>query len=155
MHGAELESLVRPLLDGEADYTKGNRLAFPRARTLMPWPRWAANHLLSLLTRWATGARVWDSQCGYTAMARRAFEGIDVDKVWPSYGYPNDLIAKMTCAGMRVRDVVVRPVYGDETSGIRWWHAILVVPCLLVRAATRRALFRRAPLAGTRLAVDP
>ena len=41
--------------------------------------------------------------------------------------------------GARVRDVVVRPLYGDEQSGIRLRHALMVIPLLLLRVWLRRA----------------
>jgi hypothetical protein len=38
-----------------------------------------------------------------------------------------------------VRDVVVRPVYADEQSGIRLHHALFVIPFVLARVLLRRA----------------
>ena len=39
---------------------------------------------------------------------------------------------------MRVRDVTVRPVYGNERSGIGMRHALFVVPYVLARVMARR-----------------
>ena len=33
---------------------------------------------------------------------------------------------------------MVRPVYADEESGIRLWHALFVVPFVLARVLARR-----------------
>jgi hypothetical protein len=35
----------------------------------------------------------------------------------------------MVCAalGVRVLDVPVRPVYGDEKSGLRFWHVLQII----------------------------
>jgi hypothetical protein len=50
-----------------------------------------------------------------------------------------------------VRDVVVRPVYADERSGIGLRHALFVVPFVLLRALSRRVLAPRAlPWAAVR-----
>lgn len=138
MHPDDLPGLLAPVLRGEADYAKGDRLSWPGARGRMPWTRYVGNHALSRLTRWATGVPVRDSQCGYTALSRRGARRIDLDDLWPRYGYPNDLVARVAGAGLRLAEVPVRPVYGDERSGVRWFHAVFVVPWVLARAGLRR-----------------
>ncbi len=136
----DLPALLAPLVRGEADYVKGNRLAHPAARRDMPTMRWLGNHVLSWMTRVAIGRPVHDSQCGYTAMSRHAARLLPLDHLWPGYGYPNDLLCWCVTLGLRVQEVVVRPVYGGERSGIGWRHATLVVPWVLLRGTTRRWL---------------
>jgi glycosyltransferase involved in cell wall biosynthesis len=138
MDPADLPALVAPVIAGEADYAKGDRLSHPGARGFMPVKRWLGNHVLTVLTRFATGLRVRDSQCGYTAIARVAAERIRIEALWPRYGYPNDLLGRIAAAGLRVRDVRVRPIYADEASGIGWRHALFVVPWVLGRVLVRR-----------------
>ncbi len=138
MDPADLEALLAPVLAGEADYAKGDRLGFPGARRHMPVARWLGNHALTWLTRVATGLRVRDSQCGYTALGRAAAARIALEQLWPRYGYPNDLLGRLAAARLRVCDVRVRPVYADETSGIGWRHALFVVPWVLARVLARR-----------------
>jgi glycosyltransferase involved in cell wall biosynthesis len=138
MHPGDLPALVAPVLAGRADYAKGNRLAHPQARRCMPLSRWVGNQVLSVLTRWATGLAVHDSQCGYTALSREGAERLPLASLWPRYGYPNDLLGHAAASGLRVEDVLVRPVYADETSGVRLWHAGVVIPALLLRVAGRR-----------------
>lgn len=135
----DLWPLVEPVLRGEVDYCKGDRLSHPRARQLMPRARWLGNGLLSWLTGRAVGVTVRDSQCGYTALSARAAERLPLEKLWPRYGYPNDLLGMLTERGLRVREVVVRPIYADETSGIGLRHALLVIPFVLLRVVMRRA----------------
>ncbi len=139
MHPDDFDALVSPVLSGEVDYAKGDRLSWPGARDVMPPMRWLGNHVLSSLTRLALGSPVRDSQCGYTALRRSAAARIDLDALWPRYGYPNDLIARLLERGCRVRDVAVRPVYAEEKSGIGWRHALVVIPFVLTRALARRA----------------
>jgi dolichol-phosphate mannosyltransferase len=138
MHPDDLRGLLAPVLRGETDYAKGDRLSHPQARTLMPRARYVGNHLLSALTRVSTGLSVRDSQCGYTAITRRALERLPLAALWDGYGYPNDLLGLLRIAGARVRDVVVKPVYGDEKSGIGLRHALLVIPFVLLRVISRR-----------------
>ncbi|MEM7446952.1 MAG: glycosyltransferase family 2 protein [Myxococcota bacterium] len=136
----DLPSLITPITKNEADYVKGNRLAHPQARKLFPSERWLANHALSWLTRRATGLRVNDSQCGYTALCENAYGMLQADTLWPRYGYPNDILIRLGAAECRIRDEVVRPVYGEEHSEIKLTDALIVIPILLMRGWMRRVL---------------
>jgi len=92
MDPADLMFLVEPVLAGRADYAKGNRFAWPGVYRVMPLSRAVGNVILSHLTRVASGYwHVFDSQCGYTAVGRRALAIILSGEVFPRYGYPNDL----------------------------------------------------------------
>jgi glycosyltransferase involved in cell wall biosynthesis len=143
MAPADLERLLAPVLRGDADYAKGDRLSHPDAFAAMPLARFVGNHGLSAMTRLATGLAVQDSQCGYTALSRRAFSSIELDALWPRYGYPNDLLSRLAVARLRVQDVVVRPVYGDERSGIRVKDLFTSFPRVLGLGALRRLRMRR------------
>lgn len=135
----DLPSLLAPIAQGDADYVKGNRLAHPAVLSLMPLHRWIGNHVLSFLTRVALGtAEVRDSQCGYTALSRRAGLSLDLDALYPRYGYPNDLCARVVEAGLRIGQTVVRPIYGSEQSGITLRTALVRIPLLLARLLLRR-----------------
>lgn len=74
MDPEDLPALLAPITHGRADYAKGNRLAWPGAAGRMPLARFVGNHVLSVLTALATGLAIQDSQCGYTALSRRAAE---------------------------------------------------------------------------------
>ena len=139
MDPADLRPMVVPIVRGEADYVKGDRLSHPDVRARMPKARYVGNHALSRLTRLCTGLEVRDSQCGYTALSREAARRLPLDHLWDGYGYPNDLLSHAALAGLRVREVVVRPVYGAERSGIRPRHLVTAFPYVLVRSLARRA----------------
>lgn len=137
MDPSNLRGLLQAV-DKGADYAKGNRLVWPDVWRDMPKPRLAGNLALSWLTRLAIGTDVCDSQCGYTVMTRDAAARVDLDALWPRYGYPNDLLARLAASGARVVDVPVRAVYEDEQSGVGWHDALVVVPRVLGRAFLRR-----------------
>ncbi len=142
MHPDDLEEVLQPVLRGTADYVKGNRFASP-LRHHMPWSRRLAGKALSALTRWASGLNVDDCQCGYTAIGRDALRALPLDEVWPRFGYPNDLLLLLAQHRLRVTEVTVRPVYADERSGIRPWHALLIVALLVRRVLQGRRVLRR------------
>jgi hypothetical protein len=137
MDPADLEAVVAPVVAGEADYAKGNRFDHPEWER-MPRQRFLAGRVLSRLTGLAIGLpRLRDSQSGYTAISRDALLAIDLDRMWPSYGYPNDLLGLLCGEGRRCVDVVIRPVYRGEASGLRPWH-LATIGFLIGRAYARR-----------------
>lgn len=141
MDPSELESLVTPVLLGHADYVKGNRFRSALRRN-MPWQRRLAGRVLSAVTRWASGLEIGDSQCGYTAISRSALFSLPLDELWPRFGYPNDLLLLASRQRLRVHEVTVRPIYRDEQSGVRPWHALLILWLIV-----RRVLEARRPAA--------
>jgi len=157
MDPADLPRLLAPVVDGQADYAKGNRFAWPGGWRAMPPVRLLGGGALSLLTRLASGYwHVGDSQCGYTAASRRALHAIGHD-LFPRYGYPNDLLARLGAARARVVDVPVRPVYGPNwRSGLRPARVALPIAWLLLRGFVRRvrARWRGAPVAQEGRALD-
>jgi glycosyltransferase involved in cell wall biosynthesis len=136
MDPLDLPNVLRPVLDGVADYAKGNRLRHPDARTMPPLRRFGTR-----LFAWATGAAIGnrglsDSQCGYTAISARAIERLDLHRLWPRFGYPNDLLCQLAMRRLRTMDVLVRPVYGIEKSELRPRHGVTIA-WLIARAAWR------------------
>ena len=142
MHPDDLAPLVRAVLAG-ADYAKGNRFVHAD-RGRMPALRRAGGELFSLLTRASTGLCVSDTQCGYTALAARAASRLPLAELFPRYGYPNDLLGMLGARGFRVVDVPVRPVYADERSGLRPWHAARI-PLVIARRWWKERRTERLP----------
>lgn len=136
MDPGDLPALLDPIADDRADYVKGNRFQHPEIWRAMPPTRIVGNVLLSAATRVTSGySHVFDSQCGYTAIHRRALEAIDLEVLWARYGYPNDLLSRLYVAGVRVVDVPVRPIYGDHwKSGINLGTALGPIPWVLLRS---------------------
>ncbi|HLK41179.1 MAG TPA: glycosyltransferase family 2 protein [Polyangiaceae bacterium] len=137
MDPRDLEPLVGPVVRGEADYAKGNRFRWPGVASAMPRARRLGGVALSWATSRAIGVRVSDAQCGYTAIARAACARLDLDALWPRYGYPNDLLSQLALRGQRILDVDVRPVYADEVSRLRLRH-VPVIAAIVLRAWARR-----------------
>ncbi len=136
MDPADLPALLDPIADGDADYVKGNRFKHPEIWSAMPATRIVGNVLLSAATRVTSGYRhIFDSQCGYTAMTRAMLERLELDGVFPRYGYPNDLLSRLNVAGARVVDVPVRPIYGAQwKSGINLGTVLHPIPWVLLRS---------------------
>ncbi len=135
MDPAELETLARPVVRGEVDYAKANRLFSGEAWRVIPRYRYIGNAILSLLTKIASGYwHVADSQSGYTAISRQVLEQLDRDRIYRGYGFPNDMLVHLNVWNARVRDFPARPVYGvGERSGIKLRSVVPRISWLLLK----------------------
>lgn len=141
MDPADLERVVRPVVDGDADYVKGDRFGAPEVRAEMGLGRWLGGQVFSRLTGAAVGGSIHDSQCGFTALARGTLAALPLGAMWPSFGYPNDLLGLLGARRARVAEVPVRPVYGTEQSKLRLRH-LPGIAFVVGRAAVRRRPWR-------------
>jgi glycosyltransferase involved in cell wall biosynthesis len=135
MDPADLETLVAPVVRGEVDYGKANRLFTGQAWDLIPRTRYLGNAVLSLLTKVASGYwHVADSQTGYTAISLEYLRLLDLDRIYKGYGMPNDMLVHLNIWNARVRDFPSRPIYNvGERSGIRLRKVVPRISWLLVK----------------------
>ena len=140
MNPDDLPALLDPVVDGIADYSKGNRLITGEAFKKIPKVRYFGNAGLSLLTKIASGYwHVADSQTGYTVINKKGLHVIDWDQMYKRYGQPNDLLVTCNIENLRVCDVPVEPVYGvGEKSGINIKKVIFKLSFLLTRLFFKR-----------------
>ncbi len=140
----DLSKMIAPVVSGDVDYAKGNRLFFGDAWQMIPHYRYLGNSFLSLLTKIASG--YWhtaDSQSGYTAINLTALQRIDPDTIYKNYGMPNDLLIKLNQHDFRVSDVNIKPVYNvGEKSGIRLLKVIPRISWLLFKGFWKRLFFK-------------
>jgi glycosyltransferase involved in cell wall biosynthesis len=135
MDPSELPGLVEPVARGDVEYAKANRLFSGEAWTVIPHTRFFGNAILSLLTKIASGYwHVADSQAGYTAISRDALRRLDLERLYPRYGFPNDVLVHLNVQNARVRDVPSRPIYDvGEESGIRLRSVVPRISWLLFK----------------------
>jgi glycosyltransferase involved in cell wall biosynthesis len=135
MDPQDLTLIIDPVVTGKTDYSKGNRLFTGEAYQKIPKVRYFGNAFLSLFTKIASGYwHIADSQSGYTAINLKALQVIDWDKMYQSYGQPNDILVKLNVHNFRVTDIPVEPVYNiGEKSGIKIRKVIFTISWLLIK----------------------
>jgi glycosyltransferase involved in cell wall biosynthesis len=131
----DLETLARPVARGECDYAKANRLTTGEAWEVIPKTRFFGSAILSILTKIASGYwHIGDSQAGYTAIALDTLRELDLERLYPRYGFPNDMLVHLNVRSRRVRDYPSRPIYGiGEESGIRLHVVVPRISWLLAK----------------------
>ena len=143
MSADDLDDLVAPLLDGSADYTKGNRFVDTAALRQMPGVRLVGNAALSLASKATSGYwNVLDVTNGFTAIRSQMLRRVDFSLLSDRYFFETSLLTELNVARARVTDVQMPARYGDETSSMKISRVLMSFPLLLVKGSLRR-FYRR------------
>lgn len=120
MDPALLPAFVRPILDGEADYTKGNRFWDLSQIRTMPLLRRIGNLGLSFMAKASTGYwDIFDPTNGYTAIHAKVAATLPFDSISRRYFFETDMLFRLNTVRAVVMDVPMHARYGDETSGLK------------------------------------
>ena len=144
----DLNSLLEPIISGDADFVKGNRMMNDDDIKQMPKTRRRASKILSVLTTLASGRKTTDPQCGYTASSSKLLKQWNWNKSWKGYGYPNYWLIHLSSAGWNIQDVPVRAIYGSEISGIKPKHFFFNVGLMMTKEHHKRCFshLKKSPL---------
>ena len=135
MDPEQLPRLITPIIDGRADYTKGNRLLSKDFRSGMSTWRTLGNAMLTMITKIGSGYwHIMDPQNGYAAISGDALRMMNLDLLYPYYGYCNDMLVKLNAFGMRTLDVAMPARYGREKSSIRYSKYIVKVAPMIFKS---------------------
>jgi len=135
MNPALLPLFVRPILRGQADYTKGNRFYHPESLRGMPPMRLFGNAVLSLMTKFSCG--YWSSMDptnGYTAIHTAVLRKLPLQKLERRYFFETDMLYHLNTIRAVVHDVPMDSVYADEESNLK---VSKVLPEFLYKHAAR------------------
>lgn len=144
----EVESFLDPIVEGRADYTKGNRFLIDRLEETvrsMPRLRFFANWLITAVTKVASGYfRIMDVVDGYTAISREAIDRVDWRQAWGGYGYPMDFLIRLNAYEFRVMDIPRTAIYlpGERQSQIKGLQYAVKVTPMLIRGFFWRIRFK-------------
>jgi len=115
-----IKKFIKPILNGQCDYTKGNRFYFLDDSKSMPFVRWIGNALLSFLNKFSTGYwNVFDPTNGFTAISVSCLKAINLDKLSQRYFFESDILFRLNIANASVMDIPMASVYADEVSNLK------------------------------------
>lgn len=119
MDPALLPRIVRPVVEGEADYAKGNRFHDLDLLREMPAVRLAGNAALSFLSKLSSGYwNVFDPTNGYVAIHGDVLMALPHDKIARRYFFESDMLFRLNLARAVVVDVPMAARYRGETSSL-------------------------------------
>lgn len=139
MDPALLPNFVKPIADGTADYTKGNRFFDLAYLGGMPLQRRWGNMMLSFLSKISSGYwDLFDPTNGYTAVSVEVLELMPLDRIANRYFFESDMLFRLNVARARVVDVPMRAKYAEETSHLKAHRMILPFLAAHVRNTFKR-----------------
>jgi glycosyltransferase involved in cell wall biosynthesis len=142
MDPARLASIVRPLVDGNADYAKGNRFFDLDVVTRMPARRLIGNAVLSFVNKMSSGYwDVMDPTNGYTALHANVCRALPLDKIAKDYFFESDMLFRLATLRAVVVDVPMPARYGSERSNLKVGHAARTFPKLYFVRTVKRLFY--------------
>ncbi|MBU0533496.1 MAG: glycosyltransferase family 2 protein [Candidatus Omnitrophica bacterium] len=138
-----IDKLIAPIVNGEADYTKGNRFMNPNILKIMPKIRLIGNSVLSFWTKISSGYwNVMDPTNGYTAIRKEILENLELDKISKRYFFESDMLINLNLINAVVMDISMLPKYADENSSLNIWKAIIQFPPKLLKGFIKRLFLK-------------
>lgn len=144
----EVERFLDPIVDGRADYVKGNRFVLSQLEdtlSKMPKIRLLGNWIITGLTKVASGFyKAVDVVEGYTAISKEAIDTINWGRAWGGYGYPMDFLVRVNGYGFRCVEVPRTAIYipAERQSQIKGLRYALKVTPMLIRSFFWRLKFK-------------
>lgn len=124
-----IREFVQPIINGEADYTKGNRFYELSYITQMPAIRLVGNSILSLINKFSSGYwNIMDPTNGYTAIHRSVLAHIPLEKIDNRYFFESDMLFRLGTLRAVVMDISIDAKYGGENSNLSILHTLLSFP---------------------------
>jgi dolichol-phosphate mannosyltransferase len=120
MDPALIMDFVSPIIQGEADYTKGNRFFDLEEIRAMPKIRLFGNAALSFMTKLSSGYwDLFDPTNGYTAIHTDVIRHLPFHKISRRYFFETDMLFRLNTLRAVVIDIPMDAKYGDEESNLK------------------------------------
>ena len=138
-----IPALIAPLINDDADFTKGNRFIDFKALKTMPKIRLFGNSILSFLLKIASGYwHIFDPTNGYTAIHRSVLEKLDLNKISRRYFFESDMLIHLNIINAVVWDVSIPAKYGNEISSLNISKIVFQFPPKLLKGFIKRIFLK-------------
>ncbi|MDX8153903.1 glycosyltransferase family 2 protein [Patulibacter brassicae] len=117
-----IPSMVRPIVDGEADMVLGSRF-LPTAQSAldggMPRIKWYANQGLTALQNRMMGTHLAECHTGYRAYSRELLLQVPWLRNAIGFSFDSEVLYQASHLGFRIAEVPCRTRYFDDASSIK------------------------------------
>ena len=140
---SHLPELIRPLIEGKADYAKGNRFRDFIALQKMPFIRRLGNMGLGFLAKAATGYwHLFDPTNGFLAIRAETLAQLPLERIDRSYYFETSMLANLYLLSAVVCDVPMPARYQGEASNLIIRRVLFEFPFKLLFTFIRRVTLK-------------
>lgn len=137
-----LPSLVQPIIEGVADYTKGNRFFDLESLANMPRCRLFGNSILSLINKMSSGYwNIMDPTNGFTAIHHSILSHLPLSKLDHRFFFESDMLFRLGVLKAVVLDIPVMATYANEKSNLSIGHTIFYFPWKYLNRILKRIFY--------------
>lgn len=142
MDPCHIPKLVGPIVNGLADYTKGNRFYYLEGVQQMPLVRLIGNAALSFVAKFSTGYwDLFDPTNGYTAVHAKVVARLPLEKIENRYFFESDMLFRLNTIRALVMDIPIPALYADEESSLSVSRSIPEFAFKHVRNTVKRIFY--------------
>jgi glycosyltransferase involved in cell wall biosynthesis len=142
MDASNIPSLIQPIVDGSADYTKGDRLDSLVSLIQFPGIRLIGNIALTLLNKISSGYwNVKDPTNGFTAIHVDVLRILPLEMLSKRYFFESDMLFRLNIMRAVVQDVPINAIYGSERSNLSILKSLLSFPFKLFVNFHKRLIY--------------
>ncbi|MBC7878910.1 MAG: glycosyltransferase family 2 protein [Anaerolineales bacterium] len=143
MDAAHLPALIAPLIEGKADFVKGNRFRDFQSLQQMPFIRRIGNLSLSFLTKAATGYwNIFDPTNGFFAVRTEILAKLPFNQLDRRYFFETSMLSNLYLLDAFILDVPIPARYRGEASSMSIWRVLVEFPIKLIRTLLRRIILK-------------
>ena len=115
-----IPSMIKPIVDGDADLVLGSRLLVPGWALQAGMPRWkfVANRFLTTIENRIMGLDLSEAHTGYRAYSRDLLLTVPFLRNSLDFVFDSELLYQASHLGFRIREVPARCRYFDEMSSV-------------------------------------
>lgn len=137
-----IAQFVKPILNGDADYTKGNRFYNLEKIRSMPGVRLFGNAVLSMVAKFSTGYwNLFDVTNGYTAIHVKLINHLPLAKISNRYFFETDMLFRLNIIRACVMDIPMNAVYADEKSNLKIREIFLEFAAKHIKNSVKRIFY--------------
>lgn len=138
----QIPSVVKPILDGEAEIVVGSRLLCARGRQNIPFYRKIGQRSLDLMVGLGTSTSLYDSQSGFRAISSSALEKMSLHE--DGMAIEIEILLEAWKQGLRVAEVPIVADYDVETPSklnpMLHYYQVYVAALRMIRKRNPRFL---------------